>query len=146
MRHASNYDRIDLVFDQYFEENLKEGTRSGREEGSQYLFEGDSTEMLYKMAESFLKNNQNWKELNHYLSLKLLELHQGDQIMIATYRNTSPSSPSFCSELDTLVSVRSCKAEEADQRLVRHTLNLIDNGYKNILVRTIDTDVLVLLI
>ena len=146
MRHASNYDRIDLVFDQYFEENLKEGTRSGREEGSQYLFEGDSTEMPYKMAESFLKNNQNWKELNHYLSLKLLELHQGDQIMIATYRNTSPSSPSFCSELDTLVSVRSCKAEEADQRLVRHTLNLIDNGYKNILVRTIDTDVLVLLI
>ena len=146
MRHASNYDRIDLVFDQYFEKNLKEGTRSGREEGSQYLFEGDSTEMPYKMAESFLKNNQNWKELNHYLSLKLLELHQGDQIMIATYRNTSPSSPSFCSELDTLVSVCSCKAEEADQRLVRHTLNLIDNGYKNILVRTIDTDVLVLLI
>ena len=146
MRHASNYDRIDLVFNQYFEKNLKKGTRSGREEGSQYLFEGDSTEIPYKMAESFLKNNQNWKELNHYLSLKLLELHQGDQIMIATYRNTSPSSPSFCSELDTVVSVRSCEAEEADQRLVRHTLNLIDNGYKNILVRTIDTDVLVLLI
>ena len=146
MRHASNYDRIDLVFNQYFEKNLKKGTRSGREEGSQYLFEGDSTEIPYKMAESFLKNNQNWKELNHYLSLKLLELHQGDQIMIATYRNTSPSSPSFCSELDTVVSVRSCEAEEADQRLVRHTLNLMDNGYKNILVRTIDTDVLVLLI
>ena len=146
MRHASNCDRIDLVFNQYFEKNLKKGTRSGRKEGSQYLFEGDSTEIPYKMAESFLKNNQNWKELNHYLSLKLLELHQGDQIMIATYRNTSPSSPSFCSELDTLVSVHSCEAEEADQRLVRHTLNLIDNGYKNILVRTIDTDVLVLLI
>ena len=48
--------------------------------------------------------------------------------------------------MDTQVSVRPCEAEEADQRLVRHTLNLINNGYKNILVRTIDTDVLVLLL
>ena len=30
------------------------------------------------MAESFLKNNQIKNELNEYLSLKLLELHQGD--------------------------------------------------------------------
>ena len=78
--------------------------------------------------------------------MKLLELHQGDQIIIETYRNTSLSSPSSCSELDTQVSVRPCEVEEADQSLVRHTLNLIKNGYKNILVRTIDTDVLVLLI
>ena len=39
MKHALNYDRIDLVFDQYFKKSLKEGTRSGRGEGSQYLFE-----------------------------------------------------------------------------------------------------------
>ena len=51
---ASHYHRIDLVFDPYFEKILKEGTRSGREKGSQYLFEGDSTEFLYKMTESFL--------------------------------------------------------------------------------------------
>ena len=89
------------------------------------------------MAESFLKNNQNKNELNWCLSLKLLELHQGDQIMIATYRNTSLSSPFSPSELDTQVSVRPSEAEEADQRLVRHTLNLI-NGYKNILVRMIE--------
>ena len=57
LKQASNYDRIDLVFDQYFEKSLKEGTRTGRGEGSQYLFEGDSTEIPYKMAESFLKNN-----------------------------------------------------------------------------------------
>ena len=65
--------------------------------------------------------------------------------MIATYRNTSLSSPLSPSELDTQISVRPSEAEEADQRLVRHTLNLI-NGYKNILVRTIETDILVLVI
>ena len=91
-----------MIFDQYFEKSLKEGTRSGKRESSRYLFEGDSTEILYKMAESFLKNNQNNNQLNDYLSLKLLELHQGDQTMIATYKNTSLSSPSSCSELDTV--------------------------------------------
>ena len=89
MKKASNCDRIDLVFDQYLMKIVKEGTRSGRGEGSQYLFEGDSTEIPYKMAESFLKNNQNKNELNKYLSFKLLEFHQGDQTMIATYRNAS---------------------------------------------------------
>ena len=57
------------------------------------------------------------------LSLKLLELHQGDQIMIAIYRNTSLSSPLSPSELDSQISVRPSKAEEADESLVRHTLN-----------------------
>ena len=98
------------------------------------------------MAESFLKSNQNKNELKEYLSLKLLELHQGYQIMIATYKNTSLSSKSSCSELETQVSVRPCEAEEENQRPVRHTLNLINNSYKNIFVCTINTDVLVLLI
>ena len=65
--------------------------------------------------------------------------------MIATYRNTSLSSPLSPSELDSRISVRPCEAEEADESLVRQTLNLI-NGYKNILVCTIETDVLVLVI
>ena len=66
--------------------------------------------------------------------------------MMATYRNTLLSSPSSCSELDSEVSVCPCEAEEVDQCLVRHILNLINNVYKNILVRTIDTDGLVSLI
>ena len=67
VKHALNYDRVDLAFDQYFKKSLKEGTRSGRGESSQYLFEGDSTEIFYKMAESFLKNNQNKNKMNEYL-------------------------------------------------------------------------------
>ena len=149
MKHASNYDRIDLVFDRYSRKVSRKRQGLGRGDGLQYLFEGDSTEISYKMAESFLKTNQNKNKLNKYLPLKLLEFHQGDQIMTATYKNTSQqitSSPSSCAELKTQVSVRPCKAEEAHQRLVRQTLNLINNGYTNILVCTIDTDVLILLI
>ena len=98
------------------------------------------------MAEMFLKNNQNKNKLNKHLPLKLLKLYQNDQIMIAAYRNTSLTSLSSCSELDTWTLVCPCETEKADQRLVGHTLNLINNGCKNILIHTIDTDILVLLI
>ena len=63
IKHTSNYDRINLVFARYFEKSLKERTRSDRKEGSQYLLQGDFTEM----AESFLKNSQNKNKLNKCL-------------------------------------------------------------------------------
>ena len=66
--------------------------------------------------------------------------------MLVTYKNTALTSQPSCPELYQHFLVRSCEAEEADQRLIRHILNLIHNGYKNILVCAIDTDVLVLLI
>ena len=105
-KHGLNYDRIDLVFDQYFEKSLKERTRSGSEEGPQYLFEGDFTDISYKMTDSFLKNNQSKNKLDEYLSLKLLKPQQGDQVMIAACRNTSLSSPFSYSELDIQVLFR----------------------------------------
>ena len=110
------------------------------------MYEGDSTEIPFKMAESFLRNSENKNRLNEYLAEKLLELHQSDQMLVVTYKNTSLTSEPSCLELDQHLPVRPCEAEEADQRLVRHTLNLVLNGYESILVRTIDTDVLVLLI
>ena len=64
MKYGTNYDRIDLVFDQYFNKSLKEGTRSWRGEGSQYLLERGSTEIPFKMADSFLKSSENKNTLN----------------------------------------------------------------------------------
>ena len=134
MRHATNYERIDLVFDRYFEMSLKEGTRLGRGDGSKYSFEGDSTELPFKMVENFLSYSENKDELNEYLAKKLIELHQSDKMMVATYRDTSLVSHSPCSELEQYVPVGPSGAEEEDQRLARHALNMIHNGYKDIVI------------
>ena len=145
MKHASNYDRINLVFDRYSRKaSRKRQDVVGETVYSTYL-KGILLKSLTKWL--ILRTNQNKNKLNEYLPLKLLEFHQGDQIMIATYKNKSQqitSSPS--SELEAQVSVRPCEAEEADKHLVRHTLNLLNNGFTNIFVRTIDADVLILLI
>ena len=82
------------------------------------MFEGDSTKIPFKMADSFLKSSKDKNKLNEYLATKLLELHQDDQIFVATYKNTALTSQPSCPELDQHFLIRPCEAEEADQRLV----------------------------
>ena len=43
-----------MVFDRYFDESLKNRIRLSRGEGSQYSFEGDNTEIPFRMADNFL--------------------------------------------------------------------------------------------
>ena len=43
MKLSHGYDRVDLVFDRYFEDSLKEGTRNERGTGSMFVFESDNT-------------------------------------------------------------------------------------------------------
>ena len=68
--------------------------------------------------------------------------------MVATLKDTVICS--FDSEPleQSDISITKCQSEEADQRIVRHVLHIIDNydEVKWIVVNTIDTDVLILLI
>ena len=82
------------------------------------MSEGNSTEIPFEMADSFLKSSENKNKLNEYLATKLLELHQGDQILVVTYKNTTLTSQPSCPELDQHFPVHLCEAEEADHRLV----------------------------
>ena len=77
---------------------------------------------------------------------KHLELYQKEQMLVVTYKNTASISKPTCTELNQYIPVRACDAEEVNQKIVKHALNLPRNGYKNILIRTVDTDVLNLLI
>ena len=42
--------------------------------------------------------------------------------------------------------IRKCSSEEADARIVRHVINLGKNGYTDVLVKTVDSDVVILCI
>ena len=52
------------------------------------MFEEGSAEIPIKVAVSFLKSSENENKLIEYLATKLLELHQGDQILLVTYKNS----------------------------------------------------------
>ena len=93
-------------------------------------------------------NSENKNEFNELLARKFHELHRGEQVRIVSYRDSvlykPPSEPiNFPG-----VSITECQSEEADQRLISHALHCLASyqSYKRIVVRTIDTDVLILLI
>ena len=145
---SHGHDRTDLVFDRYYPESLKERTRNERGSGS-FVFEGDDTVIpSIPSIPSNMKESNNKNQLNEYLAKKLIEVHQGPKLLIATWKDTILCS--FDSEPvnHSDVSITKCQSEEADQRIIRHVLHIIGNyaNYKRIVVNTIDMDVLILLI
>ena len=93
-------------------------------------------------------SNAKPNDLNEYLARKLIEIHKGPKLLVATLKNSVICSFNLEPLNQSDVSITNCQSEEADQRIVRHVLHIMDNyaGFKRVIVNTIDTDVLMLLI
>ena len=144
-RLGEDYDRWDLVFDQYKNNSLKAATRKQRGSGSLYKFTED-TPLPKKMQETFLKNAENKNELNLFLAKQMIKLHRGAKTLVATFKDSVLVLPSIQSAPLHSSSIGTCQSEEADQRVVRHALQCMSdaNGFDKVVVRTGDTDVVVL--
>ena len=135
--------RIDSVFDHYFEKSLKEDMRLSRGIGSRVIFNANSPIPL-KM-DDFLMYSQNKNDFNEFLAKESIHLHHGEKLLVTNRDGIITNNPSEL--LDGSTSIAICQSEEADQRLVRHTLHcLADHRYERVVARTIDTDVLMIVI
>ena len=130
-RLAEGFQRLDVFFDHYFSNSLKSQTRMGRGAGAtRVLHFNDDLPFAHNFLDSFLSSSVNKNECGNTL-LKLCVTCEDRTILILTLLDTS--------KFDS-------KAEEADQKLVRHTLHSIREKYTVIEVQSIDTGVLVLLL
>ena len=69
MRLGFDYNRIDIVFDRYFDDSLKEGTRKSRGTGTTLMFD-DDTDFPQDMIDNFLRNSQNKNNLYEFFLKK----------------------------------------------------------------------------
>ena len=60
---AKDYDRIDIIADQYFSQSLRSQTREGRGHGASIDFDGD-TPFPTDFTDNFLRNNENKSRFN----------------------------------------------------------------------------------
>ena len=139
---AAGYNRIDVICDRYFEKSLKNLTRKDRGCGATFHFEGH-TDFPKDFKDDFMKNPTNKEKLNCFLADKMLELHNGDQILVVTKGNCILYNDRVL-ESDSTINL--CSAEEADQKMVRHMLQCVRSGIQKVVVRTVDTDVIMLLL
>lgn len=149
-KHFSNTcNRVDVVFDRYFESSIKNATRikrSGKVRPIRRII--DSKEVpLPQVWKHFIDLSENKAQLASFLSQQLMEkaksLPENCELVTAggfESINTASSS--------TRASVEYLQAdhEEADTRLVLHSKEAHGQGYGRTVVICADTDVLVLLI
>ena len=141
-RLSIGYDRVDIICDRYFEDSLKNQTREGRGSGEVMEFD-KNTKFPSDFKDNFLKNSKNKDRLNEFLADEFMQHYAGDKTFVVT------KGEHVLSNVDLLAADNSLSpnsAEEADQKLVRHALQCVRSGIRNVVIRTVDTDVILLLI
>lgn len=126
--------RVDVVWDVYREDSLQSTARVRRGTGTRRRVASSSK--LPKNWKSFLHVSDNRTELFLFLAKELQAIDIEGKEVYTTYGEVVPSSqPTEMIE---------CSHEEADTRLVLHAYHASQFGYRKILIRTVDTDVVVL--
>ena len=117
-------DRVDVVWDTYIAQSLKETTRQKRETGvSKKVAPGTK---IPKQWVDFLRNTENKKELFLFLSSQI--------------RNQNVSKAFYMTEGEGVVATvtddfPACGHEEEDTGVVTHVLHAAERGYGKIVIR-----------
>ena len=142
LRHLQSYltyaVRIDVVFDIYRPDSLKAGTRLGRGYGVRYRVTADGS--IPKNWHEFLRTDENKTELFFYLAQVISETEYPGKIIVVTSGDKIVSVP--C--LSDSSNISPCTHEEADTCMLLHAHDAARCGLEHIMLRTVDTDVLVI--
>ena len=138
LRQLQTYDRIDIVWDSYKTDSLKEATRVKRGKGTRTKV-SFQTKLPVNFA-SFLRDSKNKEELFAFLSGVVATFtFPADKQVYITFGQSVISKG--CDEI-----MDSSDHEEADTRMCLHVLDAVQKGASKIMVSTVDTDVVVILL
>ena len=131
--------RVDIIFDKYLENSLKETARKKRGKGIRRKVEDESETPSNWSA---FRINGNKQELFPFLSKHIVQQLLNTKKQVAT---------AFETEVLTLIIsttnlLAPCNHEEADTRIFLHAKHMNDHGHSSVTIRTVDTDVVVIAI
>ena len=138
--YAQRHSRIDVVFDVYYDDSLKGGTRKKRGTGARQKVTGNTRPP--KSWNTFLRCDQNNTYFFRFLSDKIITANT-DSVIIVTKDDIVISN----SDIDT-EHLAPCNNEEADTRMFFSRQTCSSKGNTNITISSSDTvtDVAVLAI
>ena len=139
MSRLEHVSRLDIVWDQYFSNSLKEYTRKVRGEGTRRRVLENTA--IPKNWAGFLRNSDNKKELFCFLAEKISKLNSGSKEVYTTHLNDVLTAHEYD---DSINEIKPCSHEEADTRMFLHVAHAAKHGHQKVSIRTVDTDVVVL--
>ena len=130
--------QVDIVWDVYKSSSLKSGTRTKRGLGLCRRVTLSTT--IPGNWQSFLRVNENKTGWFAQLAEQIALMHVDGKEMYSTQ-----GTRVFCSPIRAdLSTMAPCSHEEADSRILLHVADAVNQGHKQIMIHTSDTDVLVL--
>lgn len=132
-----NCSRIDIVFDRYTSNSLKADTRESRGSGISIKVSDSTT--IPKQFKQFLCVNENKTQLFQLLAKKMVTDEYPGKQVLCTYDDQVLTSTTM-----NVDSISPTSHEEADGRLLLHVKHAVDSGHARILIRTVDSDVVVI--
>ena len=137
-RWLNKTNRADVVWDFYDKQSLKSSLREKRGIGNRRRV--IRTAAIPRNWQNFLRVDANKTEFFHMLSENLSQLSVLGQEVVSTY-----DQDIFCSpERKDTAALSSCSHEEADTLIIVHYVDALKRGHSKIMIRTVDTDVVVL--
>ncbi|KAG1704380.1 Zinc finger protein 91 [Nymphon striatum] len=138
VKQLENCQRIDVVWDTYLPNSIKESTREKRGKGVRRKVLGKNK--IPGNWNAFLCDPTNEQELFSFLSdiIATAELPSGKVVAITCGEKVEMNGGVHLME--------TCDHEEADTRILIHLQDALQHGATTCLVRTVDTDVIVILI
>ena len=131
--------RLDIVWDSYIPDSLKESTRDKRGKGIRRKVSGPTK--LPTSWMDFLRDPKNKEELFSFLTSRVVVA------IVPPHKNINVTSgASVASTGERIGHMSVCNHEEADTRIAVHILDALEQGMKIIKVRTVDTDVVTILV
>ena len=138
MKQLGNTTRLDIVWDTYIVDSLKESTRTKRGKGVRRKVSGSTK--LPGNWKDFLRDSKNKEELFTFLTVKVAEyIFPPSKFVYITSGKSVVCIGSSNPMLD-------CNHEEADTRIIVHVSHALQTSMQTIKVRTVDTDVVTILI
>ena len=136
---SSGCSHIDLVCDSYFDNSLKSNTREDCGCGQFFPFT-EATNIPKDFQGNFLRHNRK-VPLNSFLTGKLLTHDFGRVIVFISVNSGVKCNSTDVSEEGLHIGRTQ---EDADTKIIVHVKHCLLNGFKNIVVKTVDIDVVTL--
>jgi hypothetical protein len=135
--HLSNNKRVDVVWDRYEPSSIKGLARAKRGFGIRQQV--NSSAPVPRNWHKFLRCDDNKTALFRFIAEEMCTKPLADgKLLIGTHGFNVKSSHVY-----NMSSLEPCTQEEADTRMILHAAEMVKAGYSRILIRTVDTDVVV---
>lgn len=136
-QHLEHADRLDVVFDVYKCDSLKSDTRAKRGDGIRQHVSAEGK--VARNWQQFLRTDDNKTELFSFLAKEVTAKKSINKTIVATVKDSV-----LCSNETDVTMLFPCSHEEADTRMLLHAFHASKCGCNSVMLRTVDTDVVVI--